>query len=201
MHQLILASQSPRRRELLEKEGFLFAVDTLKVSELINKNLNLETAIATVAQDKAKALVETGKYPKGRGILILSADTVVVLGEDVLGKPADAEQAKEFLRRLSGAEHRVISGICVYDVDSCRYFLEADTTFVRFKSLTESEISEYVESGEPLDRAGAYAIQGGGASFVEERRGSWSNVVGLPLELFERMIVQHGWKLARRKSG
>lgn len=198
MHQLILASQSPRRRELLEKEGFLFTVDTLKVSELIDKNLNLEDAIATVAQDKAKALVSTGKYPKGQGYLILAADTVVVLGDEVLGKPVDASQAKEFLRRLSSMKHRVISGVCVYDVDSCRYFLATDTTLVEFRRLSESEISEYVASGEPLDKAGAYGIQGEGRKFVEKWTGSLSNVVGLPMEVFERMISQNGWKLSRR---
>ncbi|MGE0761958.1 MAG: nucleoside triphosphate pyrophosphatase [Bdellovibrionales bacterium] len=197
MHQLILASQSPRRFELLQKAGFRFTVDTVKVSEIIDKNLNLEAAIERVAWDKAQALVQARKFLKGHGFLILSADTVVALGEMVLGKPKDPTEAERFLRSLAGAEHRVITAICVYEIDTDAVWTAHDTTWVQFHPLTDQQIHDYVRSGEPLDRAGAYAIQGGAATFVKARRGSWSNVVGLPMELFERMVKQHGWQLAR----
>ncbi len=198
MHQLILASQSPRRFQLLQEAGFDPKVDIVKVSETIDENLNVETALEAVAQSKAEALVGLRKYPKGLGILVLSADTEVVLGSRVFGKPSDAAAAHQFLRDLSGKEHRVITAVSVYDVDERQFFNSHDTTFVRLKHLSEEEISAYVATGEPLDRAGGCAIQGGAKDFVIECRGSWSNVVGLSIELFERMIKEHGWKLPRR---
>ena len=198
MHQLILASQSPRRFQLLQEAGFDFKVDTVKVSETIDENLKVEAALEAVAKAKAQALVELRKYLKEKGILVLSADTEVILGNRVFGKPLDSQMAAQFLRELSGKEHRVITAVCVYDVDKCLFYTDHDTTFVRFKPLTETEILTYVATGEPLDRAGGYAIQGLAKNFVIEWRGSWSNVVGLSLELFERMIKKHGWKLPRR---
>ena len=197
MHQLILASQSPRRLQLLQEAGFDVQVDTVKVSETIDENLKVEAAIEAIAQGKARALIESRKYMKEHGILVLSADTEVILGQRVFGKPSDLKMARQFLRDLSGKEHRVITAMCVYDVDVDRFFTTHDVTFVRFKSLSEEEIINYVASGEPLDKAGGYAIQGAGKDFVIEWRGSWSNVVGLSLELFERMIKEHGWKLRR----
>lgn len=197
MHQLVLASKSPRRRELLRTHGFLCAVDSVQVSEIIDKNLNLERAIEQVAWQKAAALVQTGKYPKGQKYLILSADTVVVLGERVLGQPKDVTEAQTFLQDLSGKTHRVISGICLFDLEVDRFWSASDTTWVEFRRLALEDIKAYVQSGEPMDKAGAYAIQGGAASFVQERRGSWSNVVGLPMEKFEEMVKEHGWQLAR----
>ena len=199
MQQLILASQSPRRLELLQTLGIGCTVDTVKVSEIIDKNLNLEAAIAKLATDKGQALVNSRNYMKGHGILVLSADTVVVLGQEILGKPKDALQASDFLHRLSGVEHRVISGICIHEIDRGQIWTATDTTFVRFHPLTEQQIHDYVASGEPFDKAGAYGIQGAAKSFVSERRGSWSNVVGLPLELFEKMVTEHGWQLSRNQ--
>lgn len=197
MHQLILASQSPRRLELLQRAGFQCHVDSVQVSEILDKNLNLADAVAGVAKTKAQALVQTGKYLKGHGYLIISADTVVALGERVLGKPKDSTEAQDFLRQLSGIKHRVISGICVYEIDSGKIWTTYDTTSVEFHSLTETQIRDYVATGEPLDKAGAYAIQGGAALFVKERVGSWTNVVGLPMEIFEQMVRENGWRIAR----
>lgn len=197
MHQLILASQSPRRLELLKSLGIKTTVDIVKVSEIIDENLNLEAAIGKIAEDKGLALVRARKFPKGQGILVLSADTVVVLDNKVLGKPKDAVQASEFLRRLSGVEHRVISGISVYEIDSDKIWTRSDTTYIQFFPLTEQQITDYIATGEAFDKAGAYGIQGAAQTFVRERRGSWSNVVGLPLEIFEQMVKEHGWQLAR----
>jgi septum formation protein len=197
-HQLILASQSPRRFELLKSAGFEFSVDTVKVSESIDKNMNPDTVAGDLAERKAKALVEARKYSKGLGICVLGGDTTVVIGDELLGKPRDKYEALQFLRLLSGAEHSVISGICVYDVDTRQAFTEVARTFVRFKNLSESEIEDYVATGEPFDKAGGYGIQGVGRSLIVDWRGSWSNVVGLPLELLERMILEHGWQFSRR---
>lgn len=199
MHQLILASQSPRRSELLREMGLEFTVDIVKVSEIIDENLNLDDAIVAVAQTKAEAVATLPKYSNSKGVLILSADTVVVLGNRVLGKPIDAAQAKEFLSLLSGNEHRVITGVCVYELDKRRAWTDSDTTWIRFRNLSEKDIQNYIATQEPFDKAGGYAIQGGAKDFVAERRGSWSNVVGLPVEKLESMIASHGWKINRRK--
>lgn len=200
MHQLILASESPRRSELLRSAGFSFKVDTVKVSETIDENLTLDEAIKGIASAKAKALVEARKYSKGQQILVLAADTVVVLADRVLGKPKDVPEATVFLRQLSGKEHRVITGLCVFEIDSGQAWAASDTTFIRFRQLTAEQIRDYVASGEPMDKAGAYGIQGAARDFVLSIRGSWSNVVGLPLELLERIIQNHGWNIPRVAS-
>lgn len=197
MHQLILASQSPRRSELLRSAGFDFKVDTVKVSETIDENLNLTAAIEAVAREKAKALIQLRKYPKGQGILVLAADTVVVLADRVLGKPKDNPEAAEILRLLSGREHRVITGLCVFEIDTGKIWTCSDTTYIQFRQLTDDEIQDYVMSGEPMDKAGAYGIQGRAGKFVDQIRGSFSNVVGLPMELLERIIGEHGWNIPR----
>jgi septum formation protein len=194
MHQLILASQSPRRLELLQSIGIRCQVDSVKVSEIFDENLNLEAAVQDVARRKAEALVGARKYPKGKRILVLGADTVVVLDGRVLGKPVDAAEATEFLRLLSGKTHSVMSGVCLIDVDLDFSWTGLDSTSVRFRELTGSEMDDYVRSGEPMDKAGAYAIQGGARDFVAEYRGSWSNVVGLPLELLQKTFTERGWR-------
>lgn len=200
MHQLVLASQSPRRSELLTQAGYKFTVDSLKVSELFDKNLNLEAALMAVAGRKASVLAGSGKYLKGQGFLILGADTIVVLDGQVLGKPNNARHAEEILGLLSGKTHSVMTGITVFDVDLGRSVSAFDQTKVRFHDLTDQQIKAYVATGEPLDKAGAYGIQGGAQIFVAERIGSWSNVVGLPLELWETMVQKNGWNIARTTS-
>jgi len=198
MLQLILASQSPRRRELLEKAGYEFIVDTVKVSETIDENLNLAEALKVLAHRKAVALVNTGKILKGKGFLILAADTVVELDGEVLGKPKDFSQAVEFLTRLSARTHSVHTAICLWDVDADKQILVLETTQVTFKSLARKQITDYIRTGEPMDKAGAYAIQGLGGDFVLSYQGSWSNVVGLPMEVLEQVITQQGWNVRRR---
>lgn len=200
MLKLVLASQSPRRRELLEKAGYEFAVSSVKVSEIIDESLTPTENASHLATLKAEACFTQNNYSKSPGFLILGADTVVVLGEQILGKPRDASEAHEFLRRLSGKTHRVITGLSLFESGSTKVWSGFDQTEVEFKTLSESEIGAYVKSGEPMDKAGAYAIQGEGRKFVSCYHGSWSNVVGLPLEKLEKALLANGWTVGRRKS-
>ncbi len=198
MKQLILASQSPRRRELLETAGFKFTVSAIQVSEIPDENLSLEAQIQQLALEKAKALVDSGNILKEQGFLLLSADTVVVLGDKVLGKPANKVESAQFLRQLSGQKHRVITAVCLWDLDSGRVAKDFDQTWVTFRKLSEAEIQEYADSGDGRDKAGGYGIQGTASKFVAKIEGAMDTVVGLPVRLVERMIEDNGWVVDRR---
>ena len=198
MHQLILASKSPRRRDLLKKAGFCFHVDPVKVSEIIDENLNPRAVAESLAWAKSEAFIQERKPLKKHGFLVLSADTIVALGHQVLGKPRNSTEAKSHLLRLSGKVHSVITALCIYDVDRGRDVVASEETLVFFHQLSEQEISEYVASGEPMDKAGAYAIQGVAGKFVDRIEGSFSNVVGLPMELFKKIIKENGWQIGSK---
>ena len=120
-----------------------------------------------------------------------------MLGRRILGKPANYSQAAQYLRLLSGKTHEVITGISLLESGTTNVWQGAEVTQVQFKILNEAEISEYVAGGEPMDKAGAYAIQGEGKKFVSSFTGSWSNVVGLPLERLEKVILENGWNVRR----
>ena len=199
-YELLLVSQSPRRRELLTNAGFLFRVDTVEISEIIEENINLGSAVAQVAMAKARAYVEANNHMKSQDILVLSADTVVALGPQVLGKPKNTTEAQSFLRLLSGKTHSVITGLALLNMATGEEFSTFDETMVQFRELSEREILDYVATKEPMDKAGAYAIQGGGRAFVKKFTGSLSNVIGLPLELLDRVLAEKGWHVARSKS-
>ncbi|MCB0390076.1 MAG: septum formation protein Maf [Bdellovibrionales bacterium] len=200
MYELVLVSQSPRRSHILAKTDYKFRTDSVKVSEIIDKNLNLDKAIMSVARQKAEAYIEKHKRLKSQKILLLSADTVVVFKDQVLGKPKDKNEAFQFLSLLSGKTHSVKTGLCVYDLYSCKCVCDLATTYIKFKNLTGKEINNYINSGEPMDKAGAYGIQGLASQFVEERQGDYENVVGLPMYLFEKIVAENGWKIDKRKS-
>jgi len=197
MYELILVTQSPRRRNILAKSGYKFRSDSVKVSEIIDKNLNLDEAIKGLARQKAEAYLEQHNYLKSQKILLLTADTLVVYQDQVLGKPKDSNEAFQFLSLLSGKMHSVKTGICVYDLYSCQCFCELATTQIFFKNLTEKQIRDYIQTGEPMDKAGAYGIQGLAFEFVEKREGDYENVVGFPLFLFEKMVEEHGWEISK----
>jgi septum formation protein len=170
---LTLASRSPRRRELLEQIGIALEVLPADTDESVHAGEGARGYVLRVAREKARAVA---------GALVLGADTAVVLEGVVLGKPADAADAVRMLRALSGTRHEVLTGVCVRRGGPDPLELEAVVrTEVEFAPLGEAEIAWYVSTGEPLDKAGAYAIQGAGGAFVREVRGSVSNVVGLPL--------------------
>ena len=178
---VVLASGSPRRRELLGEMGIAFEIDVPDVDETVAGAP--DEMVRLLAERKARAVAE-----KRRGGLIVAADTLVALDGRALGKPADDEEAKEMLRSLSGRTHDVFTGVCVMDAASGKCMVAADRTGVCFRAVSESEIEAYVATGEPRDKAGAYAIQGGAGAFVAGYEGSRTNVIGLPVELFDKML-------------
>ena len=174
---LILASQSPRRREILQRAGIPFEVRVAGVPEEIQRGEAPVEYVTRLAAAKASAVA---------GDLVLGADTVVVVDEHILEKPQDKEDAVRMLRILSGREHSVITGICLRRGRTLRS--ESVETRVRFVSLTEGEIRDYVESGEPMDKAGGYAIQGLASKFIDRIEGDYFNVVGLPVQRVYAML-------------
>ena len=176
--ELILASRSPRRRELLKKAGFEFTVQVAEVDESRRPAESAQDYVKRTAREKALAVARA--VPAG--VRVLGADTAVVTAGQILGKPRDAADAVRMLRLLSGGTHYVITGVCVARAPKKIEALEHFATTVIFKPLSEDEIERYAASGEPLDKAGAYAIQGQAAKFVERVEGSIENVIGLPVE-------------------
>ena len=173
---LILASASPRRDELLKTLAIPFEVVPSLVEETRVDGEGPSQAAIRLAELKAREV--RGRYP---GRIVLAADTIVVLNGQMLGKPKDIGDAREMLSRLSGRLHVVITGFCLIDGSSDREIARAVATEVKMKRISAAELEGYLSSGEPLDKAGAYAIQGTGAFLVEAITGSYSNVVGLPL--------------------
>jgi septum formation protein len=179
---LILASASPRRAELLAQAGFTFVVDPADVDETQLADEDAAAYVARVA--RAKAAVVAARHPPGT--LVLAADTTVVIDGDVLGKPEDDADAARMLSRLSGRAHDVLTGVVVRRAADER--VEVISTAVTFLTLTGDDIAWYVGTGEPAGKAGAYGIQGRAARFVDRIDGSWSNVVGLPIATVWRMV-------------
>lgn len=175
---IVLASASPRRRELLAQVGLAAAVAAADIDETVLAGEAADRHVIRLSE--AKALAVAGRSEIA-GRFFLGSDTVVVRDGTILGKPADATEAAAMLRSLSGRSHEVVSGYAVHDRSSGRTISGAVITRVWFKSLTEQEISGYLATGEPFDKAGAYAIQGIGAFMVPRIEGSYPNVVGLPL--------------------
>lgn len=181
--QLVLASASPRRAELLKTAGFTFEVRPADVDETPRPAEPAATYVLRVARDKA--LAAAGRV-NGNDAWILAADTVVVVGGGILGKPTGPAEARRMLSMLSGVVHEVLTAVVVRHAGS--ETSEVVSTRVRFAALSAAEIDWYVESGEPDGKAGAYAIQGLGSRFVDWIEGSWSNVVGLPVATVYRML-------------
>lgn len=198
MLKLVLASQSPRRRELLQQAGYEFQISLVKVSEIFDESLNPPQVASHLATVKARACLDQHKHLNSPGYLILGADTIVCTADQILGKPQDTREATDFLRRLSGKTHNVITGIALLKSGSTEAWSGAVTTAVSFRDLSSAEIAAYVASGEPMDKAGGYGIQGGARAFVSKIEGSWSNVVGLPLERLEEALLENGWDVGRR---
>lgn len=187
---ITLASNSPRRREMLKQIGLNFGVDPADVDERVLPGEEPEVYALRVALDKAQVAARRA----GAGIVI-AADTIVVLGDRILGKPIDASDAEHMLNLLSGREHRVITGLVVLDAFSGRSSARTSITNVWFRSLSAKEIRSYVASGEPLDKAGAYGIQEKGALLIQKVDGCYFNVVGLPLSLLGEMLNEFGISL------
>jgi len=184
---LILASTSPRRRELLEDLGCSFEVTPGEVDEGDVDDSCPSEYVTTLARRKALATASRVK-----GAIVIGADTVGVLDGRILGKPGTLEEAHEMLRSLNGKEHLVVTGLAVVDTDSGAVEQDVVVTRVKFRHLSEELIGRYVASGEPLDKAGAYAIQGKGALLVDSIEGCYYNVVGLPLTALSRLLGRFG---------
>lgn len=180
---LILASRSPRRAELLQAAGISFEVLAADIDETPLADEDPAAYVARLAIEKAKAVLALRP-----GATVLGADTTVTIGGEILGKPADQNDAIRMLRKLSGAVHDVHTGIAL--VSSRGVQSAVDTTRVWFDALTDEDISWYVGTGEPVDRAGAYAIQGFASRFIPRIEGSYSNVVGLPVALVSSILTK-----------
>ncbi|KAF1695226.1 septum formation inhibitor Maf [Pseudoxanthomonas jiangsuensis] len=181
---LHLASKSPRRAELLDRLGLTYRLLDVDVPEVRAPAEGAADYVRRVAREKARA--GWARVAAEAGARVLGADTEVVLGEEVFGKPADAADAAAMLRRLSAREHTVLSAVVVIDAGGEREVLS--TTIVRFAALDEAAIAAYVATGEALGKAGAYAIQGRAEAFVEHLSGSYSGVMGLPLHETARLL-------------
>jgi len=176
---LILASRSPRRAELLRSAGIEFIVRIADVDETILSGESARAYVLRLARAKADAVA-------GGNELVLGADTTVVIEDEIIGKPVDIEDARRMLRALSGKWHEVLTAVTLLRGD--RALSDAALTRVKFSEMSEAEIGWYIATGEPMDKAGAYGIQGYASRFVERIEGSYSNVVGLPVEMVYRML-------------
>lgn len=184
---IILASQSPRRRQLLEQMGFTdFLIRPAQGEELADPNLDPGGLVEALSRQKALE-ISASADPED---LIIAADTVVAVDGQVLGKPHSIQQAHEMLSALSGREHTVYTGVTVWR--GGQILTQHEATAVRFRPLTAQEIDAYIATGEPMDKAGSYGIQGRGALLVEGISGDYFNVVGLPVCRLGRMLTQFG---------
>jgi len=192
---LVLASASPRRRDLLARLGLEFEVRPTACDETPRPGEAPGALVVRLADEKARAALALAAAPADE--VALGADTVVVLGDEILGKPADRDKALRMLRALSGESHDVWTGIALRasarDGEPTREMQRACRTRVSFRALTNDEIERYVDSGEPADKAGAYAIQGGAAGFVSALDGEISTVVGLPLPDVAELLSELGF--------
>lgn len=184
-HSFILASASPRRKELLKKAGFVFDVVVSNIDELKIPTRGLTPAQFACKAALAKAYDAAAKFP---GKLIVAADTVADFDGETIGKAETPKQAEEITRKLFSRPHKVITAIAMVKKDTALELVEYDTTIVYPKKMSEKQIKEHIASGIWKDKAGAYAIQQGGDKFIEHINGSETNVMGLSMELFEKMI-------------
>ena len=187
---LILASGSPRRRELLDKFGIDYEILPAQGEESAPPELTPGERVKVLAAQKAE---ETAHRVNDPAAVILAADTLVELDGEVLGKPGASERARAMLRALSGREHRVWSGVCIREGE--RILAESECTAVRFRALSAAEIEAYIATGEPLDKAGAYGYQGLASLFVERIEGDFFNVMGLPVCRVGQMLREFGISL------
>jgi septum formation protein len=196
---LVLASASPRRSELLKQAGYWFQVHPADINEDLLPGEDPIVYVTRLAREKAEAVyreltgangIKENEFSDSQSLVVLGADTTVTLDNAILGKPADAADAARMLRMLSGRTHRVITGVAV--VTAARAEVAAEVTAVRFLTISDAEIADYVAGGEPMDKAGAYAIQGRAARWIPRIEGCYFNVMGLPLALVSSMLGTSG---------
>ncbi len=193
---LILASASPRRQELLRNAGIQFVVQAADIDETPLANESPQNCVERLARDKALAIFQSRPQD-----YVLGADTIVVVDDKILGKPRDAAAAGSMLRLLSGRMHKVVTGVCLVapsmrnfesNPDGREAITVSETTLVTMCKISDEEIRDYVATGEPMDKAGAYAIQGIASRWIGSIEGDYSNVVGLPVARVYAMLREHG---------
>jgi len=194
---LVLASASPRRQELLRSAGIQFVAQPANITEIRLPSESPKEFAERMAREKARAIWDDAesahplqKAQKGGATIVLGADTIVVVQDEVLGKPRDGDDAARMLKLLSGRQHSVITGVCL--LSDGFEDVRSETTAVHFSELSEAEIRSYVASGEPMEKAGAYAIQGLASRWISKIEGDYNNVVGLSVDLLLRMLREHG---------
>lgn len=189
---LILASASPRRAEVLRDAGFEFEVQPPKVDESRLPNEAVDAYVLRVATAKADAIAQAN-LSNGTPAIVIAADTVVLVGREILPKPKDAEDARRMLRLLSASTHEVVTGLFVIRAYDGISFTHVERTRVEFNRLSETDIDSYIQTKEPFDKAGAYGIQGIGGRFVRRIDGCYFNVMGLPLSRLWEILRQMRW--------
>lgn len=185
--EIILASASPRRREILENLNIKFKTVVASCDETIDENMTCEEAVMINSLRKATAVA---KVVVDKDAFVIGADTVVVLDGEILTKPKNAEDAKNMLKKLSARAHNVLTGLTVFDVLHAQSTSVCETTTVYFKTLSDEEIESYIATGEPMDKAGAYGIQGIAGMFIEKIEGDYFNVVGLPVAKLYKILKE-----------
>jgi nucleoside triphosphate pyrophosphatase len=191
---LILASASPRRAEILRNAGIAFEVQAAVVDESVRAGETPGDYVRRLALEKARVAADAVSERSSDEFLVVGADTVVVAGDDILGKPASEEDARRMLRRLSGTDHEVHTGVAVLRRPGGSERVAEEITRVTFAQLSNADIERYLASGEPFDKAGAYAIQGIGGRYITRIEGCYFNVMGLPLARLWSLLREFGWE-------
>lgn len=187
MRKIILASASPRRRQLLKQLGLQFEVIPSDLEEKFNPRLGPRNQVELLAKQKAEAVAS-----KFENAIIIAADTLVVLGNEIIGKPKDKNEAKRMLKKLRGREHSVVTGFVLIDTATSRMIIKSVETRVWFKKFSISEMHAYIKTGEPFDKAGGYGNMGLGTLFVEKIEGDYSGSIGLPLFILGKELRKLG---------
>lgn len=190
MRQIILASVSPRRREMFKLFGIKFKAVDSGYDEILQKHLNHEQQVVFLAVGKAKATAK--KYPQA---IIISADTMVLFGTKIIGKPKNIKDAEKMLKSFSGKSQTLMTGVAVLDAQSGQVLTHVEKSKIYFKKLTSADIAEYIKKGKPLDKAGGYNLQGFGFNLIQKIEGDFSNNLGLPMGVVYNFLQQLGIKI------